>query len=38
MSEGRTHYPGCWRDHKDCADLLVERIGWVTRDAEEQIR
>lgn len=26
MSDGRTHWEGCWRDHHDCAVAEVERL------------
>jgi hypothetical protein len=26
MTDGRTHWEGCWREHRDCAVAEVERL------------
>lgn len=36
MSDGRTHWEGCWRDHHDCAVAEVERLR-EERDSQQRL-
>lgn len=37
MTDGRTHWEGCWREHRDCAVAEVEELRALLREAQNAL-